>query len=228
MKTEEFNKLTNILGYSFKDPDLLERALTHRSVEGSHNETLEFLGDSVLSAIVSSYLYQRFTDLSEGELTVKRSRIVNNHSALCQVAERIAFDKFIRVDKSFVKSNRKAWRNLLANSVEALVGAIYIDGGYLAAGEFFERHFCPFLEELDIGAHRNFKSLLQEYLQQRAQSIPQYAIVDVQGAEHAPVFTVSCHVDALDEPAQGTGMTVKEAEQVAAGKAYELLCGRDR
>ena len=227
VKARDFDTLTTLLGYSFHDPNLLQRALTHRSVDEPHNETLEFLGDSVLSAIVANHLYHRFPDASEGELTVKRSKIVNNSNALFQVAEQIDFYKFIRVNKSFVKSNKKAWKNLLANTVEALIGAIYIDGGYAAATEFFLRHFSPLLEQLDESHYKNFKSLLQEYLQGKSMSIPSYETIDSQGLDHTPVFTVSCSVDALQEPVYGKGMTVKEAEQQAAGRAYELLCRRN-
>ncbi len=227
VKTQDFNTLTDILGYSFKDPNLLQRALTHRSVEALHNETLEFLGDSVLSIIVSDYLYHHFPDATEGELTIKRSRIVNNHRALIQVAEHMAFHEFIHVDKSFVKSNKKAWKNLLANCVEALIGAVYLDGGYAAAISFFKQHFFPVLEELELRSHKNFKSLLQEHLQGQAMNFPKYDLIEVQGQDHTPVFTVSCQVDGLERPVQGTGMTIKEAEQVAAGRAYELLCRRN-
>lgn len=227
MKTRDLNLLTEILGYSFKDPKLLQLALTHRSVEVPHNETLEFLGDSVLSVIVSDYLYHQFPDATEGELTVKRSRIVNNHKALIRVAEHIAFHNFIRVDKSFVKSNTKAWQNLLANSVEALFGAIYLDGGYTAVSEFFKRHFSPLLQELEFDSRRNFKSLLQEHLQGQAMSFPKYDLIDVEGQDHTPIFTVACQVEGLENPVQGTGMTIKEAEQIAAGRAYELLCRRN-
>ncbi len=224
MKADKFNRLTDILGYSFQDRSLLERALTHRSVGNRHNETLEFLGDSVLSTIVSSHLYREFPDASEGELTVRRSGVVNNSQALYRVAEHMAFRDFIIVDKSFTKSNEKAWQNLMANTVEALIGAIYLEGGIEKATEFFDRHFTPLLDELKTSAHTNFKSLLQEYLQRRAHDIPRYETVEVRGQNHKPEFTVQCHIDSLTEPVIGTGKTVKEAEQVAAGRAYELLC----
>ncbi len=229
MKAKEFDRLVEILGYSFEDQSLLQRALTHRSVGEPHNETLEFLGDSVLSAIVSSHLYQNLPDsVTESELTIQRIKIVNNHQALFQVAESIAFQDHIVVDKSFVKSNRKAWKNLLANTLEALIGAVYLDGGISAATEFFNRHFSPLLNGLNDTAHTNFKSLLQEHLQSQSQRTPRYETIQIQGKDHQPFFTVRCHVDTLTQPIIGKGQTVKEAEQVAASQAYELLYRQNR
>lgn len=227
MKTDDFNQLTKILGYRFNNPNLLKRALTHRGADAEHNETLEFLGDSVLSTIVSTYLYEIYPEASEGELTVKRSKIVNNNVALFKVAERIGFREFIFIDKSFVKSGKKAWQNLLANVLEALFGAIYLDGGYRAATDFFHLHFPFILSRINVVNHLNFKSLLQEYLQSRAEQIPVYETIEMQGNDHEPEFTVSCTVTMLQEPVIAKGMTVKEAEQIAAGRAYELLCGRN-
>lgn len=226
VKTGDFNKLTKILGYRFDDSSLLMRALTHRSADAKHNETLEFLGDSVLSVIVSTYLYQEFPEASEGELTVKRSQIVNNNIALFKVAEQIGFREFIVIDKSFVRLGEKAWQNLLANVLEALIGAIYLDGGYKAAARFFKLHFALILDRVNEVNHVNFKSLLQEYLQGHAEPLPEYETIEVDGSDHEPKFTVTCTVKVLQEPVSGKGMTVKEAEQIAAGRAYELLCGR--
>ena len=226
MNTNRINSLTEILGYSFNDPSLLQRALTHRSADGSHNETLEFLGDGILSAIVSSHLFESLPDASEGELTLKRIGIVNNHQALFSVAKHMNIGDFIVVDKGFVKSNKRAWQNLLANTVEALIGAVYLDGGMSAATEFFYRHFSSLLKDVNVVAHTNFKSLLQEFLQSQSQSVPRYETVEVQGRDHEPVFTVQCHIEMLRQPISGTGQTVKEAQQVAAGRAYELLCRR--
>ena len=226
MNTNRINSLTEILGYSFKDPSLLQRALTHRSADGPHNETLEFLGDGILSAIVSSYLFESLPDASEGEMTLKRIGIVNNHQALFSVAKHMKIGDFIIVDKGFVKSNKRAWQNLLANTVEALIGAVYVDGGMPAATDFFNRHFSTLLNDGGVMAHTNFKALLQEYLQSRSQSVPRYETIEVQGRGHEPVFTVQCHIEMLRQPVSGTGQTVKEAQQIAAGRAYELLCRR--
>jgi len=225
VKHSDLARLKVILGYSFKDSELLKRALTHRSVDSFHNETLEFLGDSVLSAIAADYLFRRFPDATEGELSVMRSKIVNNHTALIRVAEKIDFSTFVRVDRSFAKSNHKAWNNLLANALEALLGAVYLDSGYTAAKAFFENHFLPVLDELNLSQHTNYKSLLQEHLQGKSLPIPTYETIGVEGAVHTPVFTVACRIDAFDGLLfHGKGKTVKEAEQVAAGQAYERLC----
>ncbi len=227
MDKADINHLTELLGYRFNNLSLLERSLTHRSAATVHNETLEFLGDSVLSAVVSDYLFKTYPESTEGELTRMRARIVNNNVALFQVAEHLGFYHYIIVDRGFVKSNRKAWQNLLANTLEALLGAIYLDGGYEAAAKFFDQHFAPLLEELNSACRTNFKSVLQEFLQGRAEDIPQYETVDKRGECHLPEFTVACSVGLLESPVLAKGKTVKEAEQIAARRVYELLLERN-
>lgn len=226
VKTDKFETLTEILGYRFNNPNLLKRALTHSSADAEHNEKLEFLGDSVLSMIVSVYLFENYPDATEGELSVKRSRIVNNNVALFTVADQIDFLDFIVVGKSFRNAGKKAQHNLLANTLEAVIGAIFLDGGYSAATDFFHLHFASILDQADEMNHLNFKSLLQEHLQSHAEQLPEYETIEAHGNVHEPEFTVACRVKGLQKPVFGRGMTVKQAEQIAAGRAYELLCGR--
>ena len=227
MNAREFRELTRTLGYRFNDHNLLERALTHRSSSIIHNETLEFLGDSVLSIVVSDYLFRRHSEATEGELTLYRTSIVNNRNALCEVAERISFADHIIIDSSFSKSNKTAWRNLLANTLEAVIGAIYLDGGLEAANEFVLKHFVLQFSKQDKGVRVDQKSRLQIFLQKRALSVPTYSITDVGGTDHCPFFTVACKVDLLESPVYGQGSTKKEAEHLAANRAYELLCRQE-
>jgi ribonuclease-3 len=220
-RQERFSK---IIQYRFRNTDLLERALTHRSFGQPHNEALEFLGDAVLSAVVSDYLFQTHPDATEGELTLQRSRIVNNKSAIYYVAEAITLGEFVIAGRSFPKSDQRAWRNLLANSTEALIGAIYLDGGIDEVSKFFRVHFVPLFGKFKSSLQKDSKSKLQEYLQHHLQPIPVYETTHIDGEEHNPHFTVFCHVSGLLSPVAGEGGTVKEAEQSAAEIAYELLC----
>ena len=224
MEDQRQEKFSKIIQYRFRNTDLLERALTHRSVGQPHNEALEFLGDAVLSAVVSDYLIQTHPDATEGELTLQRSRIVNNNSAIYYVAEAITLGEFVIAGRSFPKSDQRAWRNLLANSTEALIGAIYLDGGIDEVSKFFRAHFVPLLGKFKSSLQKDSKSQLQEYLQHHSQPIPVYETTHIDGVEHNPHFTVFCHVSGLLSPVAGEGGTVKEAEQSAAEKAYELLC----
>ena len=224
VENHRHEKFSKIIQYRFRNTDLLERALTHRSVGQPHNEALEFLGDAVLSAVVSDYLFQTHPNATEGELTLQRSRIVNNNSAIYYVAEAITLGEFVIAGRSFPKSDQRAWRNLLANSTEALIGAIYLDGGIDEASKFFRAHFVPLLGKFKSSLQKDSKSKLQEYLQHHSQPIPVYETTHIEGVEHNPHFTVFCHVSGLPSPVAGEGGTVKEAEQSAAEKAYELLC----
>ncbi len=224
MKNHRQEKFSKIIQYRFRNTDLLERALTHRSVGQPHNEALEFLGDAVLSAVVSDYLFQTHPDATEGELTLQRSQIVNNKRAIYYVAEAITLGEFVIAGRSFPNSDQRAWRNLLANSTEALIGAIYLDGGIDEVAKFFRTHFVPLLGKFKSSLQKDSKSKLQEYLQHHSQPIPVYETTHVDGEEHDPHFTVFCHVSGLPSPVAGEGGTVKEAEQSAAKKVYELLC----
>ncbi len=197
--------------------------MTHRSAGKVHNEAMEFLGDTVLNFITSHYLYSTNPDATVGELTLLRSGIVNNKTALCSIAENIGFAEFVSVDKSFPKNNHQSWYKLQSDVLEAIIGAIYLDGGMPAAIEFFNRHFNPYIEDLKLRAHENYKSKLQELTQRISHCVPGYKTVDIKGKDHAPQFTVSCCVSGLPSPVLGTGRTIKEAEQVAAAKAYEQL-----
>ena len=218
--------ISEALGYRFKNDGLLKRALTHSSTEQPNNESLEFLGDTVLSTIISDYLYRNFPDATEGELTAWRSQVINNRKAIYSVATRIKLGDYINVGKSFPWDNHSAQRKLLSNTLEALIGAIYLDGGIKQARKFILRHFRPLLEEQSELQRINSKSRLQEYLQRRSKPLPQYTTVEVSGDKHLPRFTVSCSIKGHTESTTGTGGSIKEAEQNAAAKFYDLLCKR--
>ena len=219
-------KLSEILGYQVKQTQLLERALTHSSTESPNNENLEFLGDSVLNTVVSDHLYHCFPNASEGELTMHRSQTINNKNSLYNVAVKLSLEEFVQVGKSFPIDSFTARRNLLANTLEAVIGAIYLDGGLAQAKKFVFRHFnLP--DENTTLTKRDSKSRLQEYLQSRSLPIPTYQTIEVAGEQHQPNFTVSCSVNGIIEAVTGQGTTKKEAEQEAAAQTYAKLRNRD-
>ncbi len=222
------SELTRILRYKFHNFSLLERALTHRSYGTDNNDTLEFLGDSVLGFIVSDMLYRKNPASPEGELSLKKSKIVNNNEALNSVAQKTNLARFIRVGKSFQKSNKMASMRIQVNALEAIVGAIYLDGGMDCVKEFVYFHFQSLIEEQDNQILvKDHKSQLQEYLQGQKKSLPTYKLVRTEGPPHQPRFIVECKIEGFNESIWGEGNSIKLAEQVAAKNAYALILGND-
>ncbi len=223
MNDSELKDLSQVLGYRFNNAQLLHRALTHSSTEQPNNENLEFLGDTILCTVISDDLFRRHPDATEGELTILRSQIINNHNAIYSVALEISLKDYVKVGKSFPKNNHNAWRNLLPNALEALIGAIYLDGGMNNARQFVLDKFQSLIEESSIKGRKDSKTKLQQFLQKRSLPIPVYSTVDVSGERHAPSFIVNCRIDGLIEAVTGQGSTKKEAEQEAAAQTYDLL-----
>lgn len=215
------------LGHRFADPDLLRRALTHRSARRQHNERLEFLGDALLGFVIAEALTRRFPDASEGELTRLRSRLVNGE-ALAAAAGELRLGEFLELGPGERKSGGQRRASILADAFEALVCAIYLDAGMDACRERVLQLLKPALERLQPGeALKDPKTRLQEWLQSRALERPHYHLVGEQ--EHGGVwqFEVECHVAALPEPCRGTGGTRRGAEQAAAAVALEHLQNHD-
>ena len=227
MNKRTFEEFTDVIGYRFENKSLLDRALTHSSTELSDNENLEFLGDTVLSTIVSDYLYAKYPNATEGELTIRRTQIVNNRNGIYSVARHLSLSQYVKVGKSFPKNGQNAWRKLLANALEALIGAVYLDGGLEPTRKFVLTHFETLLKNTSMAKKRDSKSKLQEYLQSRSLPIPVYSTIEVSGEMHDPNFTVSCDVEGLVESVTGQGSTKKEAEQEAAAQIYDLLQRRN-
>lgn len=173
--------------------------------------------------VISDYLYRKYPEATEGELTIQRSQIINNRNAIYSVALEMSLKDYVIVGKSFPKNNQKAWRNLLPNALEALIGAIYIDGGMNSTKQFIIDNFLSLIEESSINGRTDSKTKLQQFLQKRSLPIPVYSTVDVDGKPHDPCFTVNCRIDGLIESVTGQGSTKKEAEQEAAAQTYELL-----
>jgi len=210
------------IGYRFTDPELLRRALTHRSHGASHNERLEFLGDSVVNCVVALELYERFPRLTEGELSRLRANVVHQPS-LAAVAQRFAFGEHLRLGEGELRSGGARRPSILADSVEAVIGAVFLDGGYAAARQVVRALLGSTLDAIDPAASsKDPKTLLQEYLQARRLALPQYAVVATRGEAHDQQFQVECAIPELGIRSLGEGASRRGAEQEAAREAYEL------
>jgi len=211
------------IGYKFSRPELLAQALTHRSHGNTHNERLEFLGDSVLSCAVSAALYRRFSRLKEGELSRMRASLVRQDS-LHQVALSISLSEALRLGEGELKSGGLQRPSILADAVEAILGAVFLDGGYDAAEAVTTRTFGFLLESLNPKAHgKDSKTLLQEVLQAKKLPVPTYSVVSTEGAAHSRIFSVECVVADLQLRTTGVGPTRRLAEQEAALRAFKKL-----
>ncbi len=215
--------LARLLAYEFKEPSLLNQALTHRSHSAANNERLEFLGDGVLNFIIAGLLYQTYPNLAEGDLSRIRAHLVKE-STLSDLAISLNVGDALNLGEGELKS--AGWRrpSVLADAMEAIFGAVYLDGGFDAAKHLVERLYQPLLEKLDpksIG--KDSKSLLQEYLQSRKIAVPDYQVKATQGEAHCQTFLVECHIAKLNLRTQGEGTSRRLAEQQAAQIAYERL-----
>ena len=223
MKTD---RLQTRLGYRFKDLGLLQQALTHRSHSTPHNERLEFLGDSILNFIIAAELYRRFTRLREGELSRLRASLVREQR-LHDIAVRIELGDYLRLGEGELKSGGFRRPSILADSLEAVIGAVYLDGGFEAAQNVVMTLYQPLLDTLDpaVTADKDPKTLLQEWLQSRKHPLPQYNVIATHGAAHDQRFEVECLIPPLGIRTVGSGTSRRLAEQEAARRAHEALNG---
>ncbi len=218
-------RLEERVGYRFTRPELLERALTHRSHGASHNERLEFLGDSVLNCVIAAELYERFGDLPEGDLSRLRARLVRQE-ALHEVAKELGLGEHLRLGEGEMKSGGSTRPSILADAFEALIGAIFLDGGFASAGDAVKRvyrHLLAGLNPRELG--KDPKTLLQELLQARRIALPQYAVLATRGAAHSQNFEVECVIPGLSVRTTGSGSNRRAAEQEAALRAFEQIRG---
>ena len=218
--------VSGAIGYSFKDPELLLRALTHRSFSATHNERLEFLGDSVVNCAVALELYRKFPDLTEGELSRLRASLVSQPS-LAAIAAEHALGEALRLGEGEVKTGGARRPSMLADAVEAVVGAAFLDGGFDGAQSVVRTLFGAALEKVDPSTTgKDAKTLLQEYLQSRKLALPRYSVVGIQGQAHEQLFQVECEIAELNIRSQGEGLSRRSAEQEAARAAYERAIDR--
>lgn len=216
-------ELAEKIGHRFADPGLFRQALTHRSRGTPNNERLEFLGDGVLNFIVASLLYERFPGLSEGELSRARAYLVREETLL-QIALGLNLGDHMLLGEGELKSGGFRRPSMLADTLEALLGAVYLDGGFAAAVNVVTRLYADILTELDpVHLYKDPKTRLQEYLQGRRLGLPVYTVMATSGAAHAQQFEVECSIADLNLHARGQGASRRAAEQQAAEQAYAQL-----
>ncbi|MES2104826.1 MAG: ribonuclease III [Pseudomonadota bacterium] len=209
------------LGHVFKDAALLQQALTHRSHSVLHNERLEFLGDSILNCVVASLLFESFTTIDEGDLSRVRANLVKQQS-LYEIAQRIELSQFLRLGEGELKSGGFRRPSILADTLEALFGAIFLDAGFDAAREVIRGLYAPVLVSVDpTTLGKDAKTLLQEFLQSKKIALPQYNVVATHGAAHNQEFEIECLVPKLEIQVFGTGGSRRAGEQAAAKLALE-------
>lgn len=209
------------LGHVFRRPELLRQALTHRSFAAEHNERLEFIGDGVLNCVIARMLFDRFPQLPEGDLSRMRASLVNR-ATLHRHAVALGLGASMQLGEGELKSGGAARPSILADALEALLGAIFLDGGYVAAHAAIERLYAAEVSGADTDAiAKDPKTRLQEWLQGRRLPVPEYTILAVHGEAHLQTFEVVCRIAALEVAAIGTGSSRRAAEQAAAALAYE-------
>ncbi len=219
----DLNLLQNRLGHTFSNAALLQQALTHRSHSSLHNERLEFLGDSILNCVVASLLFDRYNKIDEGDLSRLRANLVKQQT-LYEIAQRLDLSQFLRLGEGELKSGGFRRPSILADTLEALFGATYLDGGFEAARKVIGSLYTPILNTVDpktLG--KDAKTLLQEFLQGKKIALPQYNVVATHGAAHNQQFEVECLVPKLDIQVFGTGGSRRAGEQAAAKHALEAV-----
>jgi ribonuclease-3 len=227
MKEKDFNGFEKLTGIEFRDKDLLTQAFTHRSylnenrnLKGGHNERLEFLGDAVLELVVTHFLYEKYPDKTEGDLTSVRSALVNAQTC-AEVAKKLEFNDFLLLSKGEAKDTGRARQYILANALESVIGAIYLDQGYEAAKEFILKHLTPMTEKIvDEELWIDAKSKFQEMAQEVVGITPSYKTIKEVGPDHDKKFTVGVF---LGESlvSEGDGDSKQDAEQSAARHALK-------
>jgi len=223
MPSTPVEQLQERLGYTFRQQDLLHRALTHRSFGSTHNERLEFLGDAVLNLAVSALLYDRFAGSDEGDLTRVRAHLVREDS-LYKVALGLKLPGALRLSEGEARGGGAQRPSILADAMEALIGATYLDGGYQAAHDLVKALFGEVIATTGLDNWRkDAKTELQEWLQGRRIPVPAYRIVETRGQAHAQTFEVECAVPSLKLSALGVGRSRRAAEQEAARSVLEQL-----
>jgi ribonuclease-3 len=216
-------RLQQNLGYRFGDPKLLALALTHRSAGGRNNERLEFLGDSILNHIIAEALFSRFPNAREGELSRMRSALVRGDT-LAKVARELGLGDSLILGSGERKSGGHRRSSILADALEAVIGAILLDAGVKQCRERVLTWFSPRLDALaDTRVEKDPKTRLQEYLQARQWPLPVYQLVDVQGEAHDQLFRVACCLEQPRVAAEGSGSSRRRAEQAAADEAFRRL-----
>ncbi len=211
------------LDYHYQDQHLLEQALTHRSHGMPHNERLEFLGDSVLNFVVSTLLFTEHAEMDEGDLSRVRANLVKQ-AALADIAQKLSLSTYLRLGEGELKSGGFRRPSILADALEAIFGALYLDGGYPQVSRVIERLYRPILSQIDVRTFgKDPKTLLQEIMQGRGLGLPRYEVVSTHGAAHDQTFDVLCEAAQLDIRIQASGSSRRAAEQAAARQVIAAI-----
>ena len=214
----------NRLGYYFSQSELLREALTHRSHSTPHNERLEFLGDAILNCAIAGLIYKFFPDLPEGHLSRLRANFVNQR-ALSELALSLQMDKIIKLGEGKIRSGGYHRPSILADALEAVLGAIYLDSTYVQAEKVVAKLYKPMMERVDLNTQgKDPKTLLQEFLQSQKLALPEYLVVMTTGKAHKQKFKVECVIPTFNIRTIGEGTSRRRAEQAAAKLAYEEAC----
>jgi len=238
----DLKELEERVGYHFQNPELLKRALTHRSwayeqgqrkkvsnqeIMNQHYERLEFLGDAVVDLVVSHLLMEKFPQASEGDLSRIRARLVNVNQ-MAKLAKSLGLDRYLFLGKGEEATGGRKKFSILADVYEALCAGVYLDGGYQAVFEMIKSHFQPILEKIDLSIiEQDYKTRLQELVQAEKKKAPRYRLISATGPDHNKTFYVQVLID-REPVAQGRGKSKKQAEQNAAKKALEILTNLDK
>ena len=216
-------KLQKNLSYQFSDIELLNKALTHRSISKQNNERLEFLGDSVLGSIISEELYSRHSYIDEGQLSRLRSHLVRGNT-LANLAKKLNISENLKLGQGELKSGGFRRESILADTFEAILGAIFLDSDYLTVKKVVLNLFSDLLNEArSEDSLKDFKTQLQELLQKKGYDLPKYELLQTKGKDHNAVFYVSCHVEALKIKVEKNAKSIKRAEQACAQSILEEI-----
>lgn len=211
------------LGYSFKDESLVDLALSHRSVGAKNNERLEFLGDSIVNFLMAKALFEKFPNCREGELSQMRAQLVKGKT-LAKIAREFGVGEFLILGPGEMKSGGHRRESILADSVEALIGAIFLDGGMAACETHVMTWYRSRLQEISPqGGIKDAKTLLQEWLQARKKPLPVYHLCQTHGSDHQQSFQVECEIQHLQQRFSGEGSAIRVAEQASAQRALDVL-----
>ncbi len=217
------SRLETKLGYQFNDAELITLALTHRSANGKHNERLEFLGDSILSFVIADDLYHRFPKINEGDMSRMRATLVRGHT-LAELGREFELGDYLKLGPGELKSGGFRRDSILADAVEAIIGAIYLDSGTEVVRGIILSWYQTRLDAIKPGvSQKDPKTRLQEFLQGRRKPLPVYTVTNIKGEAHNQEFTVSCDVAGIGMPVIGKGTSRRKAEQAAAETALEQL-----
>lgn len=222
-RQQQIERFCRHLGYQFSDENLILKALTHRSASSQHNERLEFLGDAVLGMVIAKALFAKFPDIDEGQLSRMRSSLVKGKT-LAIIAKEIDLGNYIYLGEGELKSGGFRRASILADGFEAVIGAVYLDAGFDATNDLILRMYGERLNAIDpSAAKKDPKTQLQELLQSRQFSLPEYELLTVSGEAHQQTFEVACVISEKSIKTLGTGSSRRNAEQLAAEKALSTL-----